>query len=451
MPTKTIQSIAKEAAIFGFPLMLMDVSKQVMTRGKRTKGDWAAPINQFFHAPEFPDDTFTNVVTPNVDTLYSSAWLDLSKGPIVLSVPDTQGRYYLMQMMDAWTNVFASPGKRTTGTKAGKFAIIGPNWTGEIPSDIQKIQAPTNTVWIVGRIQTNGKSDYDSVRAIQKDCRLNPLPGSGDGTASENVSNAFSGNLGGKFLSPVEQVFQMDSQTFFQRFVNSLIENPAKPADGPVVKDMRAIGLVTGQLLPNSKGFQERLAAGFKEGLNAIQERTKGPLGRVINGWFAVGTGDEQVGTYGTQYLWRATVAVLGLGANLSADAIYPRTTVDANGQPLDGRFSYVMHFGAGDLPPANAFWSLTLYNSKQALVKNPIQRFGIGDRDPLKFNPDGSLDLFIQREDPGSDRQANWLPAPEGEFNLFLRLYWPKAEALDDRWIIPGIQKLANKARSVA
>jgi hypothetical protein len=438
------QMTARDAYIYGFPLVLMDVSKQVMTHGKPGESDWKAPLNQFAHPRTFPDDTFTDVVTPNVDTLYSSAWLDLSQGPIVLSVPDTNGRYYLLQMMDAWTNVFASPGKRTTGTVKGEFVIVGPTWNGELPAGMKKIQAPTEMVWIIGRTQTNGKSDYDAVHAIQDGYRLRPLSGVINTALSEQ-------NIDIK-TAPVDQAFNLGAKEFFERLANLMIENPPSSDDKPMIDSLASIGLIAGKAFTVSPELEKDLAVELTEGKAAIKKSGEESFGPVVNGWSITGTGNEQTGVYGTQYLWRATVALLGLGANLTADAIYPHTTVDLNGQPLNGENKYVLHFDKADLPPANAFWSLTLYNARQFLVKNAIERFALGDRDKLKFNSDGSLDIQIQNEDPGVGRRDNWLPAPKDGFNLFLRVYWPKPEALDERWTIPGVQNRGQAAsRSAA
>jgi len=443
--TKDTQTIARDAYVFGYPLVLMDLSKQVMTHGKSGESDWKAPLNQFAHARSFPDDTFTDVVTPNVDTLYSSAWLDLSQGPVVLSVPDTGGRYYLLEMMDAWTNVFASPGKRTTGTGGGEFAIVGPKWNGELPAGMKKIQAPTDMVWILGRTQTNGKSDYDAVHAIQDQYRLKPLSGA--------VNVSLSVDSFDYKTPPMDQVLNLSGKDFFERLAALMIANPPSSADKPMIDSLQSIGLISGKSFVASAEVAKDLEIGKQEGRAAIEKRAKGSMGRDINGWSTVDVhGPEELGSYGTEYLWRAMVALVGLGANLTADAVYPHAMVDSKGQPLTGENKYVLHFDAANLPAVNAFWSLTLYNARQTLVKNPIDRFALGDRDKLSFNVDGSLDILIQNEDPGVEKRSNWLPAPKDGFNLFLRMYWPKPEALSDSWIIPGVQNRGQAAsRSAA
>jgi hypothetical protein len=434
-----IQKIAKEAYIFGYPLVLMDVTRQVGTACPSPTA-MCAPINQFANAPAFPDHTFTDVVRPNADTLYSAAWLDLSKDPMVLSVPDTKGRYYLMPMLDAWTNVFASPGSRTTGTGKGDFAVVGPGFKGKLPAGLKKIESPTNLVWIIGRTQTNGKADYGAVHAIQKEYKLTPLSAWGKPytpPAKVPVDPKVSKE------PPVKQVEKMDAQTFFGR-LNALMQaNPPAAADAKAMQKFAAIGIAPGKkfsLEGLDPAVKTALEKGVKDAYQEILAEAKKPRGKVVNGWILA----YDLGSYGTKYLHRAAVAWVGLGANLPEDAIYPINRVDGEGKPLTGQNKYVMHFTKDQIPPVKAFWSLTLYNDKQAFVENPLNRYAIGDRDKLKFNPDGSLDLYIQHESPGKDKESNWLPAPKDGFDLVLRLYWPKKSVLDGTWAPPPVKKVS-------
>jgi len=431
-----VEKIAKEAYIFGYPLMLMDVTRQVATACPTPAG-MCAPINQFAHAPAFPDHTFTDVVSANVDTLYSTAFLDLSKEPIVLSVPDTKGRYYLMPMLDAWTNVFASPGPRTTGTGKGDFAIVGPGFKGKLPADLKKIEAPTNLVWILGRTQTNGKADYEAVHAIQKEYKLTPLSAWGK-TYAPPTKVPVDPKVSKE--PPVEQVEKMAAETFFARLNSLMKANPPAAADAEAVKKFAAIGIAPGQkftLQDLDPAAKTALAKGVKEAHQEIVAEGKKPGGKVVNGWILA----YDLGSYGTKYLHRAAVAWVGLGANLPADALYPMARVDGEGKPLTGQNKYVMHFTKDQLPPVQAFWSVTMYNNKQAFVENTLNRYAIGDRDKLKFNADGSLDLYIQNETPGKDKESNWLPAPKDSFNLIMRLYWPKKPVLDGTWAPPPVK----------
>jgi len=234
---------AKDAYVYGYPLVLMDVTRAKMTNVPSSSG-LAAPMGQFANVRTFPDATFVDVVSPNADTLYSSAWLDLKQERIVMSVPDTHGRYYLMPMLDAWTNVFASLGKRTTGTAKGNYAITGPGWSGALPAGVKEIKSPTNMVWIIGRTQTNGKADYAAVHAIQDKYKLTPLNAWGKPyTPPANVP--IDPKIDMK-AAPVDTVAAMDASTFFNRLAVLMKDNPPAAADAPMVARLASIGIVPG-------------------------------------------------------------------------------------------------------------------------------------------------------------------------------------------------------------
>jgi hypothetical protein len=432
--------LAADAYVYGYPLVLLDVTRQLGTNVPKPEEN-AAPMNQLGHKRKFPDDTFTTVVSPNADTLYSFAFLDLSKEPMVLSVPEMGKRYYLMEMLDAWTNVFSCPGTRTTGNGKGEFAVTGPRWAGQLPKGVKQIKSPTNTVWLIGRTQTNGKEDYEAVHAIQDKYKLTPLSAFGKAyTPPDSVPVSQGVDLK---KPPVEQVAKMDASTFFSRLNALLQDNPPTAADAEAVNRFAAIGVVPGgtfDLKALDAAIVRSLERGAREGLSRIMGEAKKPQGKIVNGWEVM----TNVGSYGTDYLWRAVIALVGLGANLPEDAIYPRATRDIDGKPLMGTKGYVVEFDKGQLPPVNAFWSITMYNSEQFFVKNPIQRFAIGDRDKLKMNDDGSLTIYVQNESPGKDKESNWLPAPTDSFNLFMRLYWPKEEIVEGTWKMPTVKRIA-------
>ena len=439
--------IASEAYIYGFPLVLMDVTRRISTNVSRP-GENAAPINQLGHKRSFPDDTFTTVVTPNADTLYSFAFLDLAKGPIVLSLPEMGDRYYLMQMLDAWTNVFAAPGTRTTGNGKGDFAVAGPGWKGKLPEGVKELRSPTNLVWMIGRTQTNGEKDYMAVRAIQDKYKLTPLSAWGTTyTPPDNVPVDKSIDME---TPPVKQTVKLDTATFFARLNALMKDNPPAVADAEALQRFAALDIVPGKQF-DLKQLDPAVARGLAQGVDLgrakIIAEARKPHGKVVNGWEFM----TNIGRFGTDYLWRAVVALVGLGANLPEDAIYPRRTVDADQQTLTGANQYAIRFAKDQLPPVGAFWSISMYNSRQAFVKNPINRHAIGDRDDLKFAADGSLTLYIQNESPGKDAESNWLPAPKDAFNLFMRLYWPKKEVLDGSWKPPQVRNLAEEAEQVA
>jgi hypothetical protein len=425
------------AVVYGLPLVIMDLTMQVATNVATPRG-MAAPVNQFAHVPRFPAADFKQVVRANVDTLYSSAFLDLSKEPLVLSVPDTHGRYYLLPMFDAWTNVFASPGTRMTGNGAGNFAIVGPGWSGELPPGLQVLRSPTNMVWILGRTQTNGPDDYAAVHAVQAGYRLTPLSAFGSpytaphGTVDPGIDGE---------TPPVERVKAMTTARYFDMLARLLESNPPAAPDAPVLAKLATIGIVPGKPFDPSR-LEPSVAAAIEGSVPAALERLqrgRKALGKMSNGWGSLGT---SLGDFGTDYEARAIVALIGFGANLPADAIYPTAYVDSEGHPLHGANRYVLRFDKGRVPPVRAFWSVTLYDSDSFFADNPLHRFAISSWMPLKVGSDGSVDVYVQHESPGKDDEANWLPAPEGSFNLTMRMYWPSESPpsiLDGSWAPPA------------
>jgi hypothetical protein len=435
-----MRQIAADAYIYAYPLVVMEVSRRAMTNVEAPdpSGGSHAPINQFAHMRAFPDASFTDVVRPNADTLYSSLWYDVSKEPLVISVATSGQRYFLLPMLDMWTDVWASPGTRTTGNAAQTFAIVGPRWQGTLPPDMEMLRSPTETGWMIGRTQTNGKDDYDNVHKFQASLAAVPLSAWGQPYTppKAQVNPQQDGS------APGEQVAQMDAATFFATFAEATKGNPPHANDYPILQRMKRIGLVPGQAFDMTRAsppLRAALERAVSEGQRQIDQGFE-HLGTSVNGWT---WSASPIGTYGTDYLRRAMVAYYGLGANLSEDAIYPSTHADVNDEPLDSDLAYVIRFAKHDLPPANAFWSITLYNQRQFFADNPIGRYAIGDRDKLKYGADGSLEIYIQRDSPGREREANWLPAPkDGPFDLTMRLYWPKAEAFDGSWEPPPVER---------
>lgn len=233
----------------------------------------------------------------------------------------------------------------------------------------------------------------------------------------------------------------MDAATFLARLATLMKDNPPTAADKASVQKMARLGIVPGEKFDLSKADQavvKGIERGIRDARDRIIAEAKKPQGKVVNGWDIM----VDIGRYGTNYLFRSVVALVGLGANLPEDAIYPHAKEDADGKPLTGANRYVIRFPKGQLPPVGAFWSITMYNSKQFFVANPMDRYAIGDRDKLKFAADGSLTLYIQNESPGKDKESNWLPAPKEEFNLFMRLYWPKKAIIDGTWMPPAVKK---------
>jgi hypothetical protein len=432
------RAIGVEAVVFGCPLVVMDTTMRVSTNVRGPQPDAHAPVNQFGNMSRYPSASDHTVVRMNFDTLYSWAWLDLSREPIVLSVPDTHGRYYMMPMLDAWTNVFASPGTRTTGNQAGHFAVTGPGWEGTLPAGVNEIKSPTSIAWIIGRTQTNGPDDYAAVNALQAQYELRPLSAFGKPYTPPPgvVDPAIDMQVG-----PGEQVAKMDATTFLDRLARLMAANPPAAADAPALARFAKIGVVPGQGFDPSQldpAAAKALESSVQLAVEKLQAAGK-TWGQPVNGWSLP---PMSVGNFGNDYGFRAVVTLIGLGANLPADAIYPFAFVDGDGKPLNGANRYTVHFDKGRTPPANAFWSLTLYDAQGFPVENPLDRHTISSWMSLKSNDDGSLDVYVQKDPPRKDHGSNWLPAPAGDFNLTMRVYDPKPEMLDGSWQPPPVKR---------
>lgn len=444
--TEALTDLAREVYQFAYPLVLMDCTRQQVTDvPDSTSVLGRAPINQFAHFRTYPTATDRDIVRFNFDTLYSFAWLDLSAGPIVLSVPDTGDRYYLIPALDMWTDVFTSIGTRTTGNGAGRFAFVPPGWQGEIDEDIVRLQAPSSTIWLMGRVQTGGPADYENVHRIQDGFQLEPLIAAGDLPAktAAATSETDSGDASSE-LPPALQVHAMSGVEMFVRFSELMQRYPPRADDSPIVLRMRQLGLNPGQRWDPAAQSDAVLAAvdsGAAQALADIAEKMQN-TGQRVHGWNLL---NEFMGNYGVAYLHRAAIAMGGIGANLPEDSVYPTAFFDSEGQPLEGGNDYVVHFPAGQTPPAKAFWSITMYDDESFHIANPINRFAIGDRDDLKYNADGSLDIYIQSSSPGSERESNWLPSPErGRFSPSMRIYSPEEQVLDGTWAPPPIVKVS-------
>ena len=432
--------IGVEAYLYLYPLITMDVSRLQFTNVEPGKMLGRGPMNTFAHIRAFPDANFREVVRPNFDTLYSSAFLDLTQEPIVMSAPDTHGRYYMLPLLDMWSDVFAVPGKRTSGTKAGNFGIVLQGWKGTLPADVERIDSPTPYVWVIGRTQTNGVKDYDAVHKVQDGYKLTPL--SEWGKTPKPVTVKIDPSVDMK-TPPLEQVNAMPAARYFSYGAELMKINPPHVTDWSTIARLKRIGIEPGKSFDFDKAdpaVQRALERAAADALKTMRAKTS-TIARVVNGW---SMSTDTMGVYGNYYLKRAIVAMIGLGANQVDDAIYPLGLTDAGGKPLDGANKYVLHFSKDELPPVEAFWSLTMYDKDGFPVANPINRFAIGDRDALKYNADGSLDLYVQNANPGGDKEANWLPSPaSGTLGVTMRLYAPKAPVRDGLWAPPAIQRL--------
>lgn len=433
------QAIATDAYIYFYPLVTMDLTRKQLINSDPKVAGIGGPANTFDNVPAFPTADMKAVVRPNFDTLYSSGWLDLTREPMIVSAPDTGGRYYLLPMLDMWSDVFASPGWRTTGTKPASFLIVPPGWSGSVPANVTRIDAPTPHVWIIGRTKTDGPPDYAAVHAVQKGYTITPL--SGWGKPPVAVTQTIDPSVDVK-TPPKTLVDTMAGDKYFAYAAELLKINPPHITDQPIIARMKAIGIEPGKSF-NFAGADATVRKAMEDAPAEARKLMawKVPtIARVVNGW---SMNTDTMGVYGNYYLKRAIVAQQGLGANLPEDAIYPLNLGDENGKPLDGASKYVIRFAKDAVPPVDAFWSITLYDPDGFQVANPINRFAVSSWMPFKRDADGSLTLYFQNEHPGADREANWLPAPKGPFNLTMRLYAPQSAALTGVWNPPAIKRL--------
>ncbi len=438
------QSIGIEAYIYFYPLVTMDLTRKQLTNIEPGKEFAKGPMNAFASLPLYPPVNFKRVVRPNFDTLYS-AWLDLTEEPVIVSAPDTGGRYYMLPMLDMWTDVFACPGWRTTGTQAANFLVTPPGWQGVPPEGIQRISAPTSFVWIIGRTETDGPPDYDAVHKIQAGFKVTPL--SQWGTEPQPVNVKIDPSVDMK-TPPKIQVDSMPVDKYFTYSAKLLKLNPPHLTDKSILARMKRIGIVPGKSLEFDKldpAVRKALANVPEEGQKLM--RWKMPtLAQAANGW---SRNRDTMGVYGNYYLKRAIVSQFGLGASLPEDAIYPVNLGDESGKRLHGGNRYTIHFDKDGTPPVNAFWSVTLYGPEGFPAANTLNRFAVSSWMPFEYNADGSLDLYLQNENPGADKEANWLPAPNGPFNVLLRMYAPKPDVLTGKWNPPAGQENASAIAS--
>jgi hypothetical protein len=447
-----------DAYIYGYPLLMFGVTGRTATtvRDAVTKLG-AAPLNQFGKETSLPTSAFKDVVLPSTTTLYTSSFLDLSKEPIILHLPSFGGRFFLMQMLDGWTDVsMQSPGSRL-GSKEGNYALIGPDWKGEksdLPAGLQDtIVMPTNSMWIIGRIYTNGtKPDIDEITtSLYPTLTLTPLSEISN-AAYQPPSNLPLQPMVDTLTTPLHQVAGMDACAFFENLAAMMMFNPSIAGqDDNILPKLKGVGLVAGQPFDCTVLQQNRAKLATLQLAVAAARTLLGaaPTPRQTRtGW----TVSLDVGTYGNNYLLRAEVAQQALGANNPIDAVYGITSNDGTGAALSGDTNYRIHFaatGPEGIPPVNGFWSLTIYNIDGTLVANTVVNYNaIGvpyvQGHMAKFNADNSLDLYLQSTQPAAGTAfQNWLPTPAGKgYIAFLRMYWPDQSILEKKWIPPPIVK---------
>ena len=431
------QKIVREAYVYGYPLVTMDLTRRQETNVAMAD-DAHAPMGQLIKLRAYPAVDNHTAAAPNADTLYTMVWLDLSAEPWVFSIPDMGDRYYIMPMLSGYNEVFFVAGPRTTGGKAQKYVITGPGWSGALPEGVTQVKSPTALVWILGRVYCAGTpEDYQAVHDLQDQFESVPLSSYGKpytpppGVVDEKFDMK---------TAVRKQVDAMSTEEFFSYFARLLKNNPPKPEDAPIVARMAKIGIVPGQEFDRSKLPAMGGKLDPKLALLEMVEAMKAK--KPVNGWLYW---NSDAGSYGTDYEQRAMVTLIGPGLNYPQDAVYPFSERDEHGDKYDGAsHNYVMHFDKGQMPPVKAFWSLTMYDPEFFFVSNPINRYNLSQRNTFATNADGSVDLYLQAESPGPDKEANWLPAPKGNFVPMLRLYWPTdtpPTILDGSWKPPAIK----------
>jgi len=443
--TATLRDLARRATIYLFP-----VYEMYRTRWQATVSE-ANPLrqrlNRFRHIAQLADHRARSVTTPNNDTFYSSAWLDLSLEPMFLTVPPVGDLYYSYAFMDLFTNNFAYVSHRLHGGEPPTHMIVGPAWTGDAPSEVKLLRAPTNSVWLLGRILVDGPDEVDRVRILQARVLLETPDQRNERRILETREL-----MRQRTVAPAEPVADWhapnptDPFDLFEVTMRALGESPLSERDRAVFESFAPLKLRPGRkfdLRAFSEGERRAIQAGIEQGRAEIRGAA-GRYGKTVDGWTY---GERHLGNFGEDYLYRANVALTGLAALEPTEAVYLACNTDSTGRPLSGANAYRLTFPADGLPPARAFWSLAMYEvtpeGRAFFIDNPIGRYSIGDRTPgLQKAADGSLTLYLQHERPDGERAANWLPAPGGPMRLVLRAYEPEEQLIQGRYRAPAVQR---------
>ena len=436
------EDIATLAYIWGFPLVTMERQFNYVTSPNVPPMPGRGPANSPSCVSALVNASFTDVVTPNSDTLYCLVQFDLNREPVVVVVPPISDRYYSFEFLDAYTNDYAYLGQRASGGSGGTYLIAGPEWNGQVPEGMTKIWTPTNLAWLITRTVVKSPADVPNVVAIQDKIIVKPLSLFQGNATTSSQSTATQTNASKEIpIGPQPTLIAPTGIKIFDEISGAMVGNPLNPPDTTLVTKLATIGIGPGKA-PSTEAndtIKAALQTGITEGQKMIDARVA-VFGTVVNGWLT----NAQAGFYGSDYLFRAAVTQFGLGANIGQEAFYPSTFTDSLGKPLSGNSSYLIHFEPGQTPPVDGFWSISMYNDKNIFVDNPINRYSIGQyTEGLKNNTDGSLDIYIQHASPGADKESNWLPAPEGSFNMVLRTYLPQPQILNGTWQLPLVQKV--------
>lgn len=431
--------LGEQEYVYGYPLVLMDVTREVTTAVSKS-GEYGAPINQFARIRSYVSPDYKAVVRISVNSLWSFGFLDLDQEPMIVTVPDAGDRYMVVQALNMWTDDFASVGTRTPATKSGDFLIAGPKWTGTAPADVKAtFRSTTRYAWIRVQMAAAGPADFPAIHALQDKLKITPLSAWGK-PYEPPASVAVDSNVD-LTATPFDQVRLMTGEMYFRRLAKLLKENPPYAADSGMMTKLKLLGIEPGKDFDPGKLDQHIL-----KGLNAVPWNVwkllaEGPFTmQAVNGWLNI----MNLGRYGTDYNTRAFIAYAGLGALTSDDAVYPSAFIDGSGKALDATYKYVMHFEKGQLPPSAVnVWSISPYR-ENFYVRNTQNRYGILSSMPLKYNADGSLDIYIQANSPGPERESNWLPIPPSSmFNLTVRMYQPAKSVLDGTYKLPPVTRV--------
>jgi hypothetical protein len=449
------KAIAEEAYIYGYSLITTEVTRVQMTNVAAEEGGLRGPVGQFINVKRYPPGDYRGVSAPNADTLYSAAWIDVGAEPVVFSHPDMGDRYFLFPMYSLWMPVIESPGKRNGGGKAANYLLTGPGWKGEVPSGMKQIKSPTRFMLILGRTYADGtEADDKAVNELQAQYKLTPL--SSIGKPYTFKAPPVDPDPGYSMTDKPQDVIDAMSTSTYFNMMAKLMGSSAPPAadDGPMLGKMAKIGLVPGKPFEMDQ-LDPAVQAALKDVPRMASAKIfsqKDTSGAKQNGWLI----PAAAGAYKT-YLERALVAAFGWPANLPEDAVYPYTSEDGSGGTLTGANKYTITFVKGEAPPVNGFWSITMYIEDGGwwFYPNALNKFTASLRDKPTLKPDGSLTLYVQHDSPGADKEANWLPAPAGDFVLMMRMYWPKTTAPsilplgEGSWIIPPVAKAGGEVAS--
>lgn len=431
-------ALLERAYLYAYPLVLMGVIKDRTTNVVVPDAEHA-PINQLFHAQALATPDMVSLTRPNVDTVYSQAYLDLGAEPILLYKPATD-RYCSIQTFDGYSNTPVVLGTGGVGgSDTATYAFVGPFWSGELPQGVTKVSMPTNFVWLLLRTKCFGVDDLPGVREVQQGMRMYPLSahaldeGAGYACPKGSYDPAYD-------YVPLEFMQRLSVQDFFTRFNGLASGNPGAPEDAPALAQFETVGIGAGLTFDIAAlGEGVTKAAAYLPTLLDRDFSSAHASTTVSNGWMFM---DDRVGAFGTDYAYRAVVAFGGF-ANPVTMAVYPSMVVDVAGNPLRGDKSYRLHFAAGETPPhaSEGWWSLTAYTEAGRLIPNELNRYNIGEVDDLPFNEDGSLDLYLQAEGPADDRVRFWLPLCEDVFSLTMRIYLPDERVLSFDWKLPPLE----------